>query len=67
MTTLQENANKERVLNTYRLLEEGKVPGVNDDYINMMGKYRIASRIESNEGALGRAFLEENWERSSKH
>jgi|APSaa5957512576_1039674.scaffolds.fasta_scaffold00813_7 putative glycosyltransferase (TIGR04372 family) len=67
LTTLQENANKERILNTYRILEEGKAPGTTDDHINMMEKYRIASRIESSAGALGRSFLEENWERSSKN
>jgi len=54
-------------LNAYRLFEEGKVLGVTDDYVNMMETYRIASRIESSAGVLSRAFLEENWERSSKH
>lgn len=64
---MQKNASKERILNAYRLFEEGKVLGVTDDYVNMMETYRIASRIESSAGALGRSFLEENWERSSKN
>jgi putative glycosyltransferase (TIGR04372 family) len=67
LTTLQENANMERILNTYRLFEGGKVPGATDDHINMMEKYRIASRVESSLGALGKAFLKENWEKSSKN
>jgi putative glycosyltransferase (TIGR04372 family) len=67
LTTLQENANRKRILQAYRLFEEGKVPGVTDDQINMMEKYRIAARVESSAGALGRAFLEENWEKSSKN
>jgi len=65
LTTLQENANKERILNAYRLLEEGEIPVATKDHINTA--YKIASRIESSAGALGRAFLEENWERSSKN
>jgi putative glycosyltransferase (TIGR04372 family) len=67
MTTLQENANKERILNTYRLFEEGKVPGATDEYYNMARKYEIAAHIESSAGTLGRVFLEENWKRSSKN
>ena len=67
LTTLQENANMERILNAYRLFEEGKVPGATDGYINLMEKYRIASRVESSIGALGKTFLEENWGKSSKN
>lgn len=67
LTTLQENANKEIILNAYRLFEEEKTPGVTSDHDNIFWKYRIASRVESISGALGRSFLEENWERSSKH
>jgi putative glycosyltransferase (TIGR04372 family) len=67
LTPLQEEANRQRVLQAYRLFEEGKVPGDADDCINMVEKYRIASRIESSVGALGRTFLEDNWYRSSKN
>lgn len=66
-TTLQKKANKEHILNAYRLFEEGKVPGPTDDHFNMMEKYRIAARAELSAGTLGRAFLEDNWERSSKN
>ncbi|MBL78500.1 MAG: hypothetical protein CMH70_00310 [Nitrosomonadaceae bacterium] len=61
LTALQINASRRRTLNAYRLLEEGKMPGSHDDH-----KYRVAARLECN-GALGREFLEKNWERSSKN
>ena len=67
LTTLQENANKEITLNAYRLIEGKKFPGAIGDQDNIFWKYRLASRLESNSGALGRSFLEENWERSSKN
>lgn len=67
LTLLQEEANRQRILQAYRLLEEGKVPGDTDDSRNMVEKYRIASRVESCLGTLGRTFLEYNWERSSKN
>jgi putative glycosyltransferase (TIGR04372 family) len=67
LTTLQKNATKGHILNGYRLLEEKKAPGSTDDNDNIFWKYRIASRVESSAGALGRTFLEENWERSSKN
>lgn len=67
LTSLQEEANRQRILQAYRLLEEGKVPGEADDRRNMVEKYRIASRVESCTGTLGMTFLEENWDRSSKN
>lgn len=67
LTALQEEANRQRILQAYRLLEEGKVPGEADDRRNMVEKYRIASRVESCLGALGRTFLEENWDKSSRN
>jgi putative glycosyltransferase (TIGR04372 family) len=69
LTPLQEEANRQRILQAHRLLDEGKVPGPGaaDDPINIMEKYRIASRVESCAGTLGRTFLEENWESSSKN
>jgi putative glycosyltransferase (TIGR04372 family) len=67
ITALQEEANRQRIIQAYSLLEAGKVPGEADDRRNIMEKYRIASRVESCLGALGRTFLEENWEISSKN
>jgi putative glycosyltransferase (TIGR04372 family) len=68
LTTLQENVNKEHILNAYRLIEKGKVPGDTDDNVNMMAQYRMASQVESSaRGALGGDFLEENWESSSRN
>jgi putative glycosyltransferase (TIGR04372 family) len=67
LTALQEEVNRQRILQAYRLFEEGKVPGEADDSRNMVEKYRIASRIESCTGTLGRTFLEKNWDRSSQN
>lgn len=67
LSPLQEEANRQRILQAYRLFEEGKVHGDADDLRNIVTKYRIASRIESSLGTLGRTFLEENWYRSSKN
>jgi len=67
LTVLQENANKKFISNAYRLIEGGKVPGPNDDHSNIMEKYRIASRVEPSAGALGRDFLDGNWEKNSKN
>jgi putative glycosyltransferase (TIGR04372 family) len=58
LTPLQEEAKRQRILHSHRLFEEGNAP---------MSKYKIASRIEACEGTLGRTFLEENWDRSSKN
>jgi putative glycosyltransferase (TIGR04372 family) len=67
LTPLQEEANNQRILQAYSLFEEGKVPGDTDDIGNIAEKYRIASRIESSIGTLGRNFLEDNWNGSSKN
>jgi putative glycosyltransferase (TIGR04372 family) len=67
LTALQGNVNKERILNTYRLLEKEKFPGcTDDDPFAIVYKYQVAARTEC-AGALGGKFLEENWERSSKN
>jgi putative glycosyltransferase (TIGR04372 family) len=68
LTPLQEEANRQRILQAYRLFKERKFPGDADDpCVNTMLKYQFASRIESYVGSLGRTFLEENWYRSSKN
>ena len=68
LTTLQEKANRHRIVQAYRLFKERKFPGGDDDVYRKRGmKYRFATRIESSEASLGRSFLEENWYRSSKN
>ena len=67
LTLLQQNANKELLFNLNRMLEEEKVPGTIDNHDNILWSYRLASRIATSEGALGKSFLEENWERNSNN
>ncbi len=64
LTDLQQEANRERIEGGRKMLENVLFGNHYDD---MHNRYRMASRIESSQGALGRNYLAANWEINSRN
>lgn len=79
LSKLQDQCNQERILRGQDILNrklvaddvdyknDGYVPLLSNHYDDMHNRYRLASRLDSALGALGRKFLEQNWAQSSKN
>jgi putative glycosyltransferase (TIGR04372 family) len=61
---LQMEFNLRRIVQGRRLLSEPVYPDLS---VDAQHRFRIASRLESSLGFIGRDFLEKNWERDSRN
>lgn len=64
LSSLQVEANRQRIRHGRSILDR---PIVNNHYDDMHHRYRIASRLESPQGALSNSFLKNNWIVSAKN
>lgn len=64
LSYLQREFNARRVYETYKIFECSKIWA--SSYNDIYNKFRLASRLEGCKGAIGNAFLNDNWEINSR-